>query len=93
MVKVTRAALYSRIDLSAKGIHTMAAIQFLFIMVVPIVLVAGGLVSLFAVGALFDALEHPAELQQRVEGAFRSGPVAAQAAGKDHYYQPFWSSR
>ncbi len=71
----------------------MAAIQFLFIMVVPVVLVAGGLVSLFAVGALFDALEHPDELKQRVEGAFRSAPVVAQPAGKDHYYQPFWSSR
>lgn len=71
----------------------MAAIQFLFIVIVPIVLVAGGLVSLFAVGALFDALEHPGELQQRVEGAFRAGPVTAHATGRDHYYQPFWSSR
>jgi hypothetical protein len=71
----------------------MAVIQFLFIVIVPIVLVAGGLVSLFAVGALFDALEHPDELKQRVEGAFRSGPVTSQATGKDHYYQPFWASR
>jgi hypothetical protein len=71
----------------------MAVVQFLFIVSVPIVLVAGGLVSLFAVGALFDALEHPDELQQRIEGAFRPASVAAQAIGKDHYYQAFWSSK
>ena len=71
----------------------MAAIQFLFIVIVPIVLVAGGLVTLFAVGALFDALEHPDQLKQRVEGAFRSAPVTPQGTGKDHYYQPFWASR
>ncbi len=87
------ALLYSRIALSEKGIDKVAAIQFLFIVAVPIVAVAGGLVSLFAIGALFDALDHPGELQQRIEGAFRPGAVVGRPIGKDHYYKPFWAAR
>jgi hypothetical protein len=71
----------------------MAFLQFAFIILVPLVLVAGGLVTLFAVGALFDALENPAELRQRIEGAFRRPPAAPQAPGRDHYYRAFWSAK
>ena len=71
----------------------MAFLQFTFIVLVPLVLVAGGLVTLFAVGALFDALEHPEELRPRVEGAFRRPPAAPKTPGRDHYYRPFWSTK
>ena len=66
---------------------------FLLILLLPFVIVGGGLVTLFAVGALFDALDHPSELRGRVEGAFRRPPKPARLAGPDHYYRPFWSSR
>lgn len=68
-----------------------AALQFLFIVVVPFVVVAGGLATLFAVGALFDALEHPGELQSRIDGLFRRPPRAPKTPGPDHYYQAYWS--
>jgi hypothetical protein len=68
-----------------------AAIQFLFIVLVPLVVVAGALVSLFAVGALFDALEHPDEIRGRIEAAFRRPPKPPKAPGKDHYYKPYWA--
>ena len=71
----------------------LSVLQFLFIVAVPIAAVAGGLVSLFAVGALFDALDHPEELQQRIEAAFRRPPKAPRNIGKDHYYRPFWVGR
>jgi len=64
--------------------------QFLFILMVPIVLVIGGLVSLFAVGALFDALDNPQEIQKRVEGLFRQPPSAPRPLSPRHYYQPHW---
>lgn len=65
-------------------------IYFLFIVVLPIVLVVGGLVTLFAVGALFDALENPEDLKRRVEGAFRATPRAPRPLSASHYYQPYW---
>ena len=68
-----------------------AAIQFLFIVLVPLVVVAGALVSLFAVGALFDALEHPDEIKGRIESAFRRPPKPPRAPDKDHYYKPYWA--
>lgn len=68
----------------------MPLIQFLFILAVPLVLVAGAVVTLFAVGALFDALEHPDELRTRIEGAFRRPPRPPRLAGTDHYYRPYW---
>lgn len=71
----------------------LSVLQFLFIVAVPIVAVAGALVSLFAIGALFDALEHPEELQQRIEAAFRRPPKTPRGIGKDHYYRPFWVGR
>lgn len=71
----------------------MALLQFLFIVLVPIVAVAGALVGLFAVGALFDALDHPGELRGRIEGAFRRPPPAPRDPGPEHYYKPYWASR
>jgi hypothetical protein len=68
-------------------------LAFLFIVAVPIVVVAGGLVTLFAVGALFDALENPAEISGRIEAAFRGRPKPGQPAPPDHYYQAYWAKK
>ena len=70
----------------------MMAFQFLFIVLVPLVAVAGAVASLFAVGALFDALEHPDELRQRIEGAFRKPPHPARATDHKHFYRAYWSA-
>lgn len=67
-------------------------IQFLFIVAVPLALIAAVLVGLFATGALFDALDHPDELRSRMEAAFRRPPRPARTPGKDHYYRPYWSA-
>jgi hypothetical protein len=67
------------------------AAQFVFIVLVPLVVVAGGLVSLFAVGALFDALENPGDLRTRVEGLFRRPLRPPKTPGPEHYYRPHWS--
>ena len=67
-----------------------AIVEFAFILIIPLILVVGGLVTLFAVGALFEALENPGELKSRVENAFRRSPRDPKATGPDHYYQPFW---
>jgi hypothetical protein len=64
-----------------------------FIVVLPLVVIGGGLVTLFAVGALFDALDHPDEVRGRIEGAFRRPPRPARMTKPDHYYQPYWSGR
>jgi hypothetical protein len=69
-----------------------ALVQFLFILAIPLVLVAGGLVTLFAIGALFDALENPGELKGRIEGAFKRPPREPRATGPDHYYRPHWQA-
>jgi hypothetical protein len=68
----------------------MALIQFLFIILVPLVLVAGGLVTLFGLGALLDALDDLDELKRRIESAFRRPPKPPQAPAADHYYRPYW---
>jgi hypothetical protein len=68
-------------------------VEFLFILIVPLVLVAGAVVSLFAVGALFDALENPGALRGRIEGAFRRPPKPPKPTDSDHYYRPYWASR
>jgi hypothetical protein len=67
------------------------AIQFLFILALPLVVVGGGLVTFFGVGALFEALEEPAELKRRIEGAFRKPPKPPQPIAPDHYYQQYWT--
>jgi hypothetical protein len=68
----------------------MDFLQFAFVVLLPVILVGGGLATLFAVGALFDALEDPQALRTRVEGAFRPVARAARMAGPDHYYRPHW---
>lgn len=65
--------------------------QFLFIVALPLVAVGGGLVTFFAVGALFEALEEPAELKRRIEAAFRKPPKPSQPIGPDHYYHQYWT--
>jgi hypothetical protein len=65
--------------------------RFLFILATPVVLVAGGVVTLFAIGALFDALENQDELGARVQALFRGPVVGAKAPDKDHYYKPYWA--
>jgi len=67
-------------------------VQFLFIVLLPLVVVGGGLVSLFAVGALFDALENPKEVSQRIDSLFRRAPKAPKDTQPDHYYQPHWKN-
>jgi hypothetical protein len=71
----------------------MAILQFLFILVVPIVVVAGAVVTLFAVGALFDALDNPSELSARIEGFFRGRLRPSKPAPADHYYKPYWTGK
>jgi hypothetical protein len=66
--------------------------QFAFILIVPLVLVGGGLFTLFAIGALFDALENPGELKGRIESAFKRPPKAPKVPGPDHYYRPYWKA-
>jgi hypothetical protein len=68
----------------------LPVVQFLFIVLVPLLIVAGTLVGLFAVGALFDLLENPGEARARVEGLFRRPPAAPRAPAKDHFYQAHW---
>jgi hypothetical protein len=68
----------------------LPVLQFLFIVAVPFVVVGGALVTLFAVGALFDVLEHLDDLGQRIEAAFRRAPKPSQIAGPDHYYRRYW---
>jgi hypothetical protein len=65
-------------------------IQFAFIVVLPLVVVGGALASLFAIGALFDALENPQAMRARIEGAFRPSTRAARTPGPRHYYRPHW---
>ncbi|HEY2941979.1 MAG TPA: hypothetical protein VGN09_06070 [Vicinamibacteria bacterium] len=69
-----------------------ALIEFLFILIVPLVIVGGGLLTLFAVGALFEALENPGELKGRVDRMFRRPPKEPKTPGPDHYYKPYWQS-
>jgi hypothetical protein len=68
----------------------MDLLQFVFIVVLPIVIVGGGLASLFAVGALFDALEDPQALRTRIDSAFKPSTRPARAVSASHYYRPHW---
>ena len=71
----------------------MAIMQFLFILAVPVVVVAGAVVTLFAVGALFDALDNPGEVSGRIEAFFRGRLRPSKPAPADHYYKPYWSGK
>jgi hypothetical protein len=66
--------------------------QFAFILIVPVVVAAGALVSLFAAGALFDALDNPEALRKRVDAAFRRPPDAPKATDDKHYYRRYWAN-
>lgn len=72
---------------------TASIVQFIFIVLVPLLIVAGVLAGLFALGALFNALEHPEELRQRIEGAFRRPLKPPRETAPDHYYRPYWKAR
>jgi hypothetical protein len=65
--------------------------QFLFILIVPLVVVAGAVVTLYAIGALFLVLENPGAFTERIEAAFRRPLKPPRMAGKDHYYRPYWA--
>jgi hypothetical protein len=67
-------------------------VEFGFILLIPLVVVAGVLVGLFALGALFNTLEHPEEMRARIEGAFRRPPKAPRETAPDHYYRPHWKA-
>ena len=67
-------------------------VQFAFILLIPLVVVAGTLVGLFALGALFNALEHPEEMRTRIDGLFRRPPKAPRETAPDHYYRPYWKA-
>lgn len=71
----------------------MDFIRFAFIVALPLLVVAGAVVSLFAIGAVFDALDDPGALRARVEGLFRRPPRPPREVGKDHYYRPHWAGK
>jgi hypothetical protein len=66
---------------------------FAFVVLVPVVAAAGALVSLFAVGALFNALDDPKGWEATLRSIFRRPTAPPKPPGKDHYYKPFWVSR
>lgn len=68
-------------------------LQFAFIVAVPIVVAGGALASLFLVGAVLEAFEHPEELSGRIEAAFRRPPKTPKTASDEHYYKPYWQAR
>ena len=70
----------------------LSTVQFAFIVGLPILLVAGGLVTLFLAGALLEALEHPEQLSARSEAAFRRPPRPPKAPSEEHYYKPYWQA-
>jgi hypothetical protein len=70
----------------------MPALQFAFIVLVPLVIVAGAVVTLFAVGALFDALEHPDKLREQIEGIFRRPEPPSKTPDAKHYYAAPWKA-
>ena len=65
--------------------------QCLFMVVLPLVVVGGGLATLFAIGALFALLDNPGEARGRIEGMFRKPPAPPRAPAKSHFYQAYWS--
>jgi hypothetical protein len=67
-----------------------AVLQFAFILLVPLLVVAGVLVGLFAVGALFDFLEHPSEARARVDNLFRRPVAPPRPPRKGHFYRAHW---
>ena len=68
----------------------MRLIQFLFVVAVPIVVVAGALVTLFLAGAVLNLVDNPQGLQESVLGLFRRPAKEPRATRPDHYYKPYW---
>ena len=66
---------------------------FLFIVLVPLVVVAGAVVTLFAVGALFATLDNPGDLSGQVEAFFRGRLKPSKPVAEDHYYQQYWAEK
>ena len=68
------------------------AVGFAFIVLLPLIVVAGALVTLFLVGALFDALDYPEQLKTRIErpSTGRRSPRAARPATTTSRY---WQGR
>lgn len=66
-------------------------VQFLFVVAVPILAVAGAVIALFAAGALFWALDNPQQASRSVEALFRRPPKPPKPAGESHYYRRYWS--
>jgi len=65
--------------------------QFAFIIIVPIVAVAGAALTLLAVGALFDVLDNPGETTTRIQGLFRQPLAAPITPGRESYYKAYWA--
>jgi hypothetical protein len=68
-------------------------VAFLFILAVPLVVAAGAVATLFAVGALFDALDHPGEVASRIQAALRGRPKPSKPVSPDHYYKAYWTGK
>ena len=66
-------------------------VRFVFILAVPIALVAGAAVTLFGLGGLIYVFEHPKELRSGIEGAFRRPERAGRQPKPNHYYQAYWT--
>jgi hypothetical protein len=65
-------------------------VYFAFIVALALSVPVAVLIGLFAVGALFDALDNPAELKQRIEAGFRGTPHEPRPLSPKHYYLPYW---
>ena len=66
-------------------------VQFAFIIIVPVLAVAGGVVTLLALGALFDVLDHPDQTAARVQALFRQPLAAPKTPGRESYYKAYWA--
>lgn len=71
---------------------TLASLaQFAFIIIVPIVAVAGAAVTLLLVGALFDVLDYPDQTAARVQALFRQPLAPPKTPGRKSYYKAYWA--
>ena len=68
-------------------------VAFGFIVLVPLVAVAGAVVTLFAVGAIFATLDNPGDLSGQVEAFFRGRLKPSKPVAEDHYYKQYWAEK
>jgi len=66
---------------------------FFFVVALPVALVVGAVVGLFAVGALFRALDDPKGWEATLHSIFRTPLKPPKPPGSKHYYKPYWLSR